>query len=874
MYKANNSFMRNLLLLIPCLFSINLFGQVTENFNDGDFTTDPVWVGDTADFIINPASQLQSNKAVAGTTFYISTANTLATSAQWELHVELAFNTSSANYVDAYLTASASDLINTNTTGYFVRIGNTDDEISLYRKDRSGVMTKIIDGSDKVLGSNNLLKIKVTCSASGEWMLSRDITGTGTNYITEGVASDTTYTTSSYFGFLIKQSTASFFKKHFFDDIEIKSFITDTSAPVIQSINAVSPNAIDVLFSEAVDTTTAGNISNYSVDNAVGHPSNALPDPANNALVHLTFGSNFPNGATNTITINHVKDLTGNTIVNGSGTFSFYTPRAFDVVIDEIFADPSPVVGLPGAEFIELKNTSGKSLNLQGWKLNSSSTSSGSFPSYILPADSFVVITGSSNASLFTPFGRVIGISSFPSLANTGTTLSLISKEGLTVHSVSYTNTWFHNQVKSVGGWTLEMVDPKNPCNGSNNWKASIDSRGGTPGAKNSVDGKNPDQTAPALLRAAAIDSVTMVLTFSEPLDRSEGAKPSNYNISDGINSPIAAVVISPVFNQVQLKLATPVVTGKVYSVTANNITDCSGNIVNALKTSRVGLASAIDSLDIVINEILFNPKPVAVDYLEIYNRSTQIFDLKEVYIANRSSANVLGSLHQLAGDNLLLFPGDFFVISEDGGIVKQNYVVKNTENFIDVPMPSFPDDEGVVVLLNAQGNVVDELHYNSKWHSPLIDNEEGISLERIDYNRPAQSPQNWHSAASTAGFGTPSYQNSQFRTDVSVPGEVTVTPKTFSPDNDGFDDFTLVNYSVSDPGFVANITIYDAAGRPVKSLAKNATLALSGSFRWDGLDDKFRKVPVGVYIIYTEMFNLNGSKRSFKKTVVVAGKF
>jgi flagellar hook assembly protein FlgD len=72
----------------------------------------------------------------------------------------------------------------------------------------------------------------------------------------------------------------------------------------------------------------------------------------------------------------------------------------------------------------------------------------------------------------------------------------------------------------------------------------------------------------------------------------------------------------------------------------------------------------------------------------------------------------------------------------------------------------------------------------------------------------------------------------------------------------------------------VANITIFDAAGRPVKSLAKNATLALSGSFRWDGLDDKFNKVPVGVYVIHTEVFNLNGKKKSFKNAVIVATRF
>ena len=188
--------------------------------------------------------------------------------------------------------------------------------------------------------------------------------------------------------------------------------------------------------------------------------------------------------------------------------------------------------------------------------------------------------------------------------------------------------------------------------------------------------------------------------------------------------------------------------------------------------------------------------------------------------------------------------------------------------------MPSFPDDKGVVVLLNAQGVIVDELRYDAKWHFKLLDNEEGISLERIDYNKPTQSKDNWHSAASTAGFGTPTYQNSQFRADVQLQGEITATPRTFSPDNDGTDDYTTVGYQMTELGYVANITIFDAGGRPVKNLAKNATLALQGSFRWDGLDDKMNKLPIGTYIIYTEVFNLNGKKKSFKNPVVLARRF
>lgn len=550
------------------------------------------------------------------------------------------------------------------------------------------------------------------------------------------------------------------------------------------------------------------------------------------------------------------------------------TINPLDVIIDEIHADPDPIVGLPNAEFVELKNRSKKALDLQGFRLISSTTKSGIFPSVILPADSFLIITSTTNADLFAPFGRVLGVSSFPALVNTGTTLSLLSKENVTIHSVTYNTNWYGSDIKSNGGWSLEMIDTENACAGENNWKASIDARGGTPGSKNSVSKSNPDEEAPALLRATAIDSLTLLLTFSEPVDSLSAGTFVNYIISDGINTPIAATTIAPTFNKVQLTLRSPLTRNTTYTVTANNITDCSGNIIQAVKTAKVGLAAVIESLDIIINEILFNPKPGGIDYVELYNRSNKILDLKNLYITNRSTAtSALGTLRQISAESISFFPGDFYIVSENGRIVKQLYTAKNPDSFLDIQMPSLPDNAGSVIIINSQQKIVDELRYDSKWHYELINNEQGVSLERIDYNKPTQSKDNWTSAASTAGFGTPSFQNSQLRADISVQGSITITPKTFSPDNDGVDDKAAITYQMSETGFVANITIFDAAGRPVRSLAKNATLALNGTLTWDGLDDKFKKVAIGAYIIYTDIFNLNGKKKSFKNVVVVAGR-
>ena len=311
-----------------------------------------------------------------------------------------------------------------------------------------------------------------------------------------------------------------------------------------------------------------------------------------------------------------------------------------------------------------------------------------------------------------------------------------------------------------------------------------------------------------------------------------------------------------------------------MYTVTVNNVTDCANNTIGAFKTAKLGLSSVADSTDVIINEILFNPKTNGVDYVELYNRSNKIINLSSLFLANRSAGNI-ANVKQLSLQSVAFFPGEYLVVSEDEAIVKRMYTAKNLTAFINLSsMPSYSDDKGNVLLLNNTGAIVDELAYDEKWHFALIDNREGISLERIDPNAKTQNKENWHSAAKDIGYGTPSYQNSQFRIDLQVQGEVTVTPEVFSPDNDGTDDFLTINYRFEQIGYVMNITIFDAGGRPVRALQRNVLCAQTGSFRWDGLDDKFAKLPLGPYIIFTEIFNLDGKVKRFKNQVVLARRF
>lgn len=545
----------------------------------------------------------------------------------------------------------------------------------------------------------------------------------------------------------------------------------------------------------------------------------------------------------------------------------------YDVVIDEIMADPSPQVGLPNNEWIEVKNISTVAINLLNWRISDASSQSGPLPNFLLQPDSFVVICSASAFASMAGFGTCIPVSSFPSLDNDGDLLFIKTATGKTIHAISYSSSWYKNELKKEGGWTLEMIDTKNPCTGMNNWKASININGGTPCRKNSIDGLNNDNSSSELKRSFTTDSITIIIVFDKPLDSLSGATVSNYTIDKGL-SIISAVTLGPLFDQVQLKTSMGLIPSTVYTITAQNIKDCKGNTSGVLSKVKTGLPTDPGKGEWIINEILFNPRSNAFDYVEFFNNSNRIFDAAKLFIANRNNSGIISSIKALSSSPFYIFPGDYIVVTEDPGNLSIQYLISNPDNILTIlSPPSFPDDEGIVIALNAQGFVVDEVKYKDYWHFKLVADPEGVSLERIDPAGNSNDRENWHSAASTAGYGTPGYKNSQYKLMNPETAIITVSPKIFSPDNDGHDDIASIQYSVDSPGYISNIVIYNAGGTAVRYLVKNGLLGLSGYWNWDGLDDKRNKLPVGTYVIFAEIFNLAGKKEIFKKVVVIARK-
>ncbi len=863
--------LKSLALKIVVAFSIlsltqQSFAQFTDNFSDGDFTANPYWVGNDSKFIVS-ANQLKLQAPAIADKAYLSTASEAINDASWEFVVTLGFNPSSSNYIRVYLVSDSAN-VSGSLNGYYVMLGNTADEISLYRQNGT-TRTKIIDGLD---GRLNLpassTQVKVTRDASGNWELFSDVGLTGT-YTSEGIALDATYLSSIFFG-LFCNYTATRSDKFYIDDIVVTGNpVVDSTPPTITSLTIVSSTEIELIFSEKVDTISSEALENYIASNGLGNPSSVILQ-ADRKTIRLSFAQGFPNGVENTLTLSRIKDLAGNemvTVVKPFLYFESFPVSHKDVIITEIFADPSPQIKLPNAEYIEVFNRSEHAIDLTGWVLTDGS-SSASFSSKILLPGRYLILAPTTSINDFSSFGDVHGLSNFPTLNNDSDPLAIRSSTGLTLDSVNYSEDWYLDDDKKEGGWSLELIDPSNPCGENENWIASENPNGGSPGIQNSVFANKPDLIGPKLLSAIPLSSTVLRLKFNEKL---ENEIPLSTSFQIHPETKITAVsFVDASLKEINVHVDS-LLAKTLYTISIQHVRDCNHNVIqHDFNSYEFGLPEQADPMDVVINEILFNPRPTGVDFVEIVNTSSKFFNIKDWSLSNIEDG-VLLNTKIIATENILLKPNTHLAITENGNVLKGEYVNAHEEKFLNVSsLPSLSDDEGSVALTEEDGNLLDNLQYIKTWHSVFVKDEEGVSLERVSFDSPSQQSQNWKSASSMVGYATPGYVNSNAREQALQDEAVTVEPKAFIP-IDGQPNFTQIQFQFDQGGYVANIKIFDSQGHLIKQLANNEVLGTEGFFRWDGDRDDGNKARAGYYMVLFEVFNSNGEVNVFRKPVVVA---
>ena len=374
-----------------------------------------------------------------------------------------------------------------------------------------------------------------------------------------------------------------------------------------------------------------------------------------------------------------------------------------------------------------------------------------------------------------------------------------------------------------------------------------------------------PDTISPYINNALITGNNKIELEFSEPLTNS-AEDVNNYYLNSINNNPFSVNINS---SKYELTFNNIFIANDTLKLNISNISDLSNNLHDTL-INLVVPDTAIKG-DLLINELLFDPLTGCQDFVEIYNTTNSSFDLNQFLIGDYD--NGVGNL-KLIDQHFIIGPKEYAVFTEDTTVVINDYPSNNNEAFIQTDLPGFPNDSATVYILSPDSNIIDGFSYNDDMHFELINDPEGVSLEKIDPYGASSNVMLWHSASENSGWGTPGKMNSQNYNTEMRSSVFEVQTKVFSPDNDGVEDIALFNYNLSSPGFVGSVHIYDNLGRLIKRVLNNELLGNSGILSWDGTNELGQKAAVGIYMVYFEYFNSSGDVFSQKSAVTLKTRF
>jgi len=537
-----------------------------------------------------------------------------------------------------------------------------------------------------------------------------------------------------------------------------------------------------------------------------------------------------------------------------------------DIIISEIMADPDPSFGLPSEEYAELYNRGNIPADLTGWVFYDGSNHT--MPPVILMPGQHLIVCSKSDTALFQAYGITAGLSSF-SLTNSGEKLAIYDLSGSASDSVIYSNDWYGSSFKKDGGWSLERVDYEYSCANPSNWKPSTAGSGGTPGLLNSVAGTFIDEITPVVIRVYCPDSFSVIILFSEAID------PATVSLLQMQFTGNLIPSGTPLLFQPDRLLVTftfQLAINTQYRIWLSGVSDCSGNFIASPASAFFGISDSTNEPGWVINEVLFDPYPEGSDFVEVINKSDLPEDLRYYKIASLDPVTYEPkTVYDITSEPYVLFPGELAVLTESVSGITEFYNSSYPYNFLQVDdLPSMNNDEGVTAIVKL-GKIADYFHYKENYHFELLQNTEGVSLERISPFRRSEDVSNWHSASSFAGYATPGIMNSVSTGETDQGDMASAIPEIFSPDQDGYDDVITFSISKESAGYVSRIRIINLEGQVVFEPDGGFLSGIYNSYTWDGVDNHGEIPSPGIYVALIETYNLVGRVKSYKIPFVLA---
>ncbi|MCH8568922.1 MAG: lamin tail domain-containing protein [Balneolales bacterium] len=739
------------LYLIICLLFLSFNSGIAqtviieEDFEDGDFTENPEWVGDTENWIIveedgNNVLRLNASEAGESQLSTLSPVNY----GEWEFSVRLdGFTTSNTNRAHVFL---ISDRANTSDSpsGYAVRIGESgsDKFFRIVRFD-NGTGNNVIVTGETLIEQNIWYNVRVVRDTSGEWSL---FVGTDEDAdpLPEGSpAIDNTYANAEWFS-LRPTYTATRVDRFFFDNIRVIKY------PLFLAlIDVVDNSTFDLVFSEAIEPESIDDaFFELITPNGTAFPQSAALEEDNR--VRLSFADSFQGGSYEMV-VEGVRDLTGTPMEPIVFPFDIIDQAEFgDIIINEFFYNE------PGnfPQYVELLNASEKLINLNTWRIqdNSSTIRRLTTSDYFLSPGEYVVLTGNA-AGLGQRFGdrNYLELGNFPSLNRASADqIKIFTENEVLIDSLRYDpNTWGGENA------ALERRSADAISYAQENWEESADPLGGTPGLPNTT---TPDPDPIELVSVSYSGASNLVLQFDRHADRSTAKEIQNYSLSGGIGISEAQKIA---FNEVILTLGSDMQPNTNYSISVENVESIFGVPMPEQSLSfTFFVIEDSETGDVVINEFMYNTAPGFSRYIELYNRSDKALDLQ-----GWTSNNDTGNRRIITDSSYLLPPGEFVVLAPDNSLL---------DFFADVPLIDMGsrfsalklggDD---IVIRNQDGVLIDSLRYVPSWGGSEV------ALERRDTEVSGIYRENWGDSPAQ-NLGTPGLPN-EIPPDTSPPEFISV---------------------------------------------------------------------------------------------------
>lgn len=269
---------------------------------------------------------------------------------------------------------------------------------------------------------------------------------------------------------------------------------------------------------------------------------------------------------------------------------------------------------------------------------------------------------------------------------------------------------------------------------------------------------------------------------------------------------------------------------------------------------------------DIIFNELLPEPFVDGSEYIELYNRSKQELSLKGVCISTRKTDGSLNTRYPLEAYPQTLQAGDYLLLTKSIEGVENFYSLPASLNWLECKLPVLSNTGSTVVLYREDGEIIiDEVSYSPKWHAPTVKNKKGVALERKDPDKDSQNADNWTSATSSAGFGTPGLENSQYLSEETETDSEEIDEPIYQPTGT-----FQIPYRLNQSGYMARGWIFDLSGRKVALIADNTLLGTQGYLEWNGKGRDGSPLNTGIYIIYLELWHPGGNVIRKKQVLLI----